>query len=286
MFKALHKELNYGTVIYRQIYSDLGLPDFFKQAASKGIAFSLDAVIFAICYFNIEHKLNEPLDLNALDKRRSIFDFSTATAKNVAQALEIFKTLEPVFVPLINERTQHLIKSKSQAVKHSPNPKVVLKSLAYMIRCLFIKRVQDAGYKVPKEPLFTLLNEGTLLKRESPEVSPYRKVNKAFGIYGEEGKTLTVRKLMEIFGIDAAKPMRNYAELKAALKPDFPLNPQIAKETPHKLTEPEQAPADIDDKPATDHHVKQNTMDYIFAQRRIEKSLHDTAGTGRHGEES
>ena len=270
---SLYKELNYGTAVYRRLYCDLGLNVYFRSvSAAHQLPFSFDTLIFALCYFNIERKRSEPLDVANLDKRRCLFDFSCATADNIQQALPIMAELEPEFVPYINERTRKLLKLASQGVKHSPNPKVVLKSLAYMLRCLFILWVQRAGYKISKEPLFTLLNTGTILRRGVNEDEGYHKVNKAFGLYGTETNHLTVRKLMALFDIDAALPMRNFAELTDALRLDLPLNPAIKKETPEVMTEPYDATQDIDDKPATAHIVPTYGVDFLFAQNHKEKS--------------
>lgn len=279
---SINKELNYGTAVYYKIYESLGLPQFFGSFSSYyNLPFDFNAVVFAICYFNIECKLNDPLDLRFLNKRRCIFDFTDATTENIKKVFEILKEYEHHLVPFIEERTKDIITTKTQKIKHSPNPMVVMKSLAYLMRCLFFKTVRDAGYEITKEPLFTLLNQGTILKRSYTDEG-YIHVNRAFGIYAEEANPLNVQSLMAIYGIDASLPMRNYAELKAALKVDFPLNPCIKAESPETLPPAEPDFSNIGNKPGVveDSSKKLHDLNFLFPDgaRRSRERLRQGGG--------
>lgn len=280
---AINKELNYGTAVYYKIYESLGLPQFFGNFSSYyNLPFNFNAVVFAICYFNIEGKLNDPLDLRQLNKRRCIFDFTDATPDNIKKVLEILKEYEHHLVPFIEERTKDLITTTAQKIKHSPNPMVVMKSLSYLMRCLFFKTVKDAGYQITKEPLFTLLNQGTILKRSYTNEG-YIHVNRAFGIYAEESNPLNVQRLMALYGIDASLPMRNYAELQKALKVDFPLNPVIKTETPEELPPAERDYSNIGNQPgvAEDGRKKLHDVNFLFPDgaRRTRERLRQKRNT-------
>ncbi len=261
------KEVNYGNAVYRVIYEELGLHEYMKELGEKAkLDFDLDAVIFAICFFNVEYKLSDPLDIKDLHKRRCLFDFSQATEENILAAMSLLQDKEPDFYKFITKKSAKLVKKPSQMVKHSPNAKVVLKSLAYIIRCLFISRVLDAGYKIAKEPLFILLNDGTILRPSDEEVSEgFLKVNKAFGRYGKgsDDQLLTVRKLMQIFNIDASLPMRNAKEILQAIPVNLALNP-VFYSCPQGL-KPCADQCDIDLKVVQVKSVVKGT-DFLFAE--------------------
>lgn len=247
-----YKELNYGTAVYRLLYEKFGLHDFFARKQKElRLSFDLDAVMFALMYFNIEPKLTEPLDLAHLDTRRCLFDFTLADAGTIQQALDSFTFYEEEFEEFIHQQAKKVMPEAEHYLKHSPNPKVVLKSVAYMLRCVFIDIVHEAGYTIAKGPLFLLLNEGTILRPGDRPEDGLQKFNKAFGTFGTAGNTLTVRKLLAIFDIDAAAPMRNAAELKAALHVTFPLCEEI-RNIPRRLSGSRtDTPADIDEKPGS-----------------------------------
>lgn len=260
------REINFGSAIFRLIYEKLGLDKYFAQKTQfYKLDFNLDAVVFCICFFNVEHKLNAPLDLTALSRRKCIFDFDEVTPERIKKTLEVFQLFEGEFLPYINKKARNLIKNKSQQVKHSPNSKVVLKSLAYLIRSVFLNKVADAGFNITKEPLFTLTFEGTILRPSDEDLSQgFVHVNKAFGLYGgknESDELMTVRKLMQIFKLDPTLPMRNAKELKKALKVHFPFNKEFYQ-CPQKLPKPEGEP-DIDLKEALDQH-KIEGVDFLF----------------------
>lgn len=263
------KEVNYGNAVYRVIYEELGLHEYMKKLGEKAkLDFDLDAVIFAICFFNVEYKLSDPLDIKDLHKRRCLFDFSQATEDNIIAAMSLLQVHEPDFYKFITEKSAKLVKKPSQRVKHSPNAKVVLKSVAYLIRCLFIARVLDAGYKITKEPLFILLNDGTILRPTDESVSEgFLKVNKAFGRYGSgtDDQLLTVRKLMKVFNIDASLPMRNATEILKAIPLHLALNP-VFYSCPQDL-KPCEDPCDIDLKIVQVKSVVKG-VDFLFAEHR------------------
>lgn len=272
------REINFGAVLFRIIYESLGLHRFFKARQDElQLDFDLDAVVFCICFFNIERKLGEPLDLKDLARRRCIFDFDEVSLQLINRTLEVIQLFEPELLSYVNRKAAKFVRNRSQQVKHSPNSKVVLKSLAYLLRSMYINKVADAGYNVTKDPLFTLTFEGTILRPSEPDNSKgFVHINKAYGRYGtgSDDKVITVRKLLAVFGIDAQVPMRNARELKRAFKVRFPYNKEF-------YTCPQRLPAlpadhkfDIDIKDAEDTH-KIEGVDFLFTGPKKEPAKPD-----------
>lgn len=264
-------ELNYGAAVFRIVYEKLGLPRFFaKKSELFQLDFSLDKAVFCICFFNVDHKLSDPLDLKDLSRRRCIFDFSDIDEACVERTLDTLQLIEPELLTFVNKKVADKVKNRTQMLKHSPNPKVVLKSLSYLIRSQFFLAVAGAGYQVPKEQILTVLYEGTILRYADsayPEKG-FVKVNKAFGRYGtgeDDASLLTVRKLCAIFGVKAQKPMRNAAELSRAFKVSLPFNQEfyaVNQDLP-----PDRSETDIDLK-VGEELQKIEGVDFLFADEK------------------